>query len=447
MSTSTPTSSTPRVESWSLPQIGHWRDFDELCALQERALPRSLARAANSPFYHHRFGGSVPASPADLADLPLTTKQDLRDNYPFGLLAVDKSRLATYHESSGTAGTPTPSYYTAEDWVDLAERFARKSIGILRSDVFLVRTPYALLLTGHLAHAAARHKGATVVPGDNRSVAMPYSRVVRVLHDLEVSLSWSIPTECLLWAASARRAGLEPSRDFPALRGLFVGGEPLSAARRDRISRIWGVPVVEEYGSTETGSLAGECPAGNMHLWADRAMFEVRDPRTGTLSTEGRGQLVVTTLYREAMPLVRYDLTDTVEVSWADCPCGWALPTVRVFGRSAFGHRVGSTTLTQHELEELVFQLPEEFEVLFWRARADPELLRLEIEVPEHRRDVACSALRSAIETELGVPCEVNGLAPGSIVPDEVLTGVHDVVKPRSLFGPDEDWEKAVLYY
>ena len=430
-----------------LPQLGQWRGIEELTARQDAQLGRMLEWAARSPFYRRRFGASAPAGRADLASVPLTSKQDLRDNYPFGMLAVDKERLATYHESSGTAGQPTPSYYTAEDWVDLAERYARKWVGITPADTFLVRTPYALMITGHLAHAAARLHGATVVPGDNRSLAMPYSRVVRVLHDLQVSLTWSMPTETLLWAAAAKAAGYRPGEDFPALRALFVGGEPLSGARRRRISQIWGVPVVEEYGSTETGSLAGECPRGRLHLWADRAIFEVHDPATGRTGTEGSGQLVVTPLYREAMPLVRYNLEDNVEVSYADCPCGWWLPTVRVLGRSAFGYPVGDAKVTQHRLEELVFELPVEHEVLFWRAKAEADVLRVQLEVPEAHREAACAALAAAIGTAYGAPCEVTGLPPGTLVPHHVLTSVHDVVKPRSLFGPDEDWDKALLYY
>ncbi|HEX2301801.1 MAG TPA: AMP-binding protein, partial [Pseudonocardiaceae bacterium] len=339
------------------------------------------------------------------------------------------------------------SYYTAEDWVDLAERFARKTIGILPTDTFLVRTPYALLLTGHLAHAAGRLCGATVVPGDNRSLAMPYSRVVRVLRDLGVTITWSVPTECLLWAAAARAAGHDPRADFPALRGLFVGGEPLTAARRRRISRLWGVPVVEEYGSTETGSLAGECPAGRLHLWADRLVFEVHDPQTGRIGPEGHGQLVATTLYREAMPLIRYNLEDTVEVDYSDCDCGWRLPTVRVLGRSAFGYPVGGVPVTEHRLEELVFGLPDHYGVLFWRARAEPDLLRVQIEVPEQHRDAAVAELAAALQRDLGVRCAVEALAEGSLVPTEVLTRSHDVVKPRGLFGAGEDWSKAVLYY
>ena len=434
--------------SSGLPQLGRWHGHDDVQRLQDKQLPRTVSWAARSPFYKQRLGSrALPANAADLADLPLTTKQDLRDAYPFGLLAVPQERLATYHESSGTAGRPTASYYTQEDWVDLAERFARKWIGIFENDIFLVRTPYALMLTGHLAHAAGRLCGATIVPGDNRSLAMPYARVVRALHDLGVTLTWAVATEYLLWAAAAACAGHRPGADFPALRALFTGGEPLTDARRARISRIWGVPVIEEYGSTETGSLAGECQHGRMHLWSDRALFEVYDPQTGKVGSEGDGQLVVTPLYREAMPLLRYNLEDNVSVSYRDCECGWDLPTVRVFGRAAFGYPVGDTTVTQHRLEELVFSLPDAYNVLFWRAKAEPARLRVEIEVPDEHRDAAVADLKASIRSNLNVDAGVAGLPPGTLVPQSVLTTMSDVVKPRSLFGADEDWDKALLYY
>jgi phenylacetate-CoA ligase len=434
--------------SSSLPQLGQWQGPEDLQRLQEKQLSQTVAWAARSPFYRERLdSAALPATAADLAGLPLTTKQDLRDNYPFGMLAVPKARLATYHESSGTAGQPTASYYTAEDWTDLAERFARKWIGMSAEDIFLVRTPYALLLTGHLAHAAGRLHGATVVPGDNRSLAMPYARVVRVMHDLGVTLTWSVPTECLMWAAAAQAAGHRPDADFPALRALFVGGEPLTDARRRRISGLWGVPVIEEYGSTETGSLGGECPNGRMHLWADRALFEVYDPKTATVSAEGEGQLVVTPLFREAMPLLRYNLEDNVEVSYDDCACGWNLPAVRVLGRAAFGYEVGAATVTQHKLEEVVFSLPVSLGVMFWRAKAEPTVLRIEIEVADEHRSAAQAELAAAVRSAFGVDCEVVALTPGTLVPHGALTSMPDVVKPRSLFGPDEDWSKALLYY
>ncbi len=268
-----------------------------------------------------------------------------------------------------------------------------------------------------------------------------------MLHDLDVTLTWSMPTETLIWAAAARAAGLDPGRDFPALRALFVGGEPLSDARRRRISEIWGVPVVEEYGSTETGSLAGECSAGVMHLWADRVIFEVYDPETGEITPDGVGQLVVTPLYREAMPLLRYNLEDNVEVSYAPCSCGWHLPTVKVLGRSAFGYPVRDVRITQNALEDLVFSLPAERNVLFWRAKAEPDVLKIEIEVAEESRATACAELTAAVRRTFGVPAEVAGVPVGTLVPEHVLTSVQDVVKPRSLFQADEDWDKALLYY
>ena len=423
--------------------LGQWSDLEELRVLQDARLPVIAEAAAHSPFYR---GRPVPRTREALRDTPLTTKRDLRDAYPYGMLAVPLSDVATYHESSGTTGAPTASYYTDEDWLDLAERFARKWVGIHPDDVLLVRTPYALMITGHLAHAAGRLRGATVVPADNRSLAMPYARVVRLLHDVGTTLTWSLPTETLLWAAAARAAGYRPDSDFPALRALFVGGEPLGDARRERIAEIWGVPVVEEYGSTETGTLAGQCPYGRLHLWADRAIFEVHDPDTGTVSPEGTGHLVVTPLYREAMPLLRYDIEDEVEVSYADCRCGWALPTVRVLGRSGVAYPVAGVPVTQAALEELVFRLPVRYGVMFWRAKAEPERVRVEIEVPDRYRLDACAELEVAIRTCLGVVADVTGLQPGTLVPHEVLTRAPDIVKPRSLYGPHETWRSALYY-
>jgi phenylacetate-CoA ligase len=426
--------------------MSDWTDRDALQRAQDDRLPRTLAAAARSPFYRAR-GTGVPANRSELADCPLTTKADLRDAYPFGMLAVDRAELATYHESSGSSGTPTASYYTAGDWLDLAERYARKHVGIRPADTFLVRTPYALMITGHLAHAAARSCGATVVPADNRSLATPYATVVRLLHDLDVTLTWSLPADTLLWAAAARLAGHRPDRDFPALRALFVGGEPLSAARRDRIAAVWGAPVVEEYGATETGSLAGQCPSGRLHLWADRALFEVHDPATGRTAPAGRGQLVVTPLCREAMPLLRYNIEDEVDIRYDDCPCGWALPTVRVLGRTAFGVRLGAADLTQIGLEELVFRLPAAYQVTFWRARAAGPVLHLQIEVTARYREPARRELRDAIGAAYGIDARVDALPPGALVPADALTATADVVKPRGLFGPGENWDKALRYH
>ena len=440
ITTAGPASSAP------LPQLGQWRSIDELTALQDAQLPHTLSSAAASPFYQTMLRDRAwPTNRADFANLPLTTKQHLRDNYPFGMLAVDRKEVATYHESSGTSGQPTPSFYTAADWLDLAERYARKWTEIRPSDTLLVRTPYALGISGHLAHAAARLRGATVVPADMQSRLTPVSEVVRIMRDLEVSITWSLPTETLLWAAAARAAGYRPDTDFPALRAMFVGGEPLSPARRRRIAEIWNVPVVQEYGSTETGTIAGECQYGALHLWADRAIFEVHNPRSGTTAPTGAGQLVVTPLHREAMPLLRYNLEDDVEIDDTDCACGWHLPAVRVYGRAGFGYPVRQIRVSQLHLEELVFGLPSALGVLFWRARAEPNRLFVEIEVPDDARNTACGLLAKAVDAAYGVPREVTGVPTGTVVPNRLLIATHEGPKPRNLFGPGEDWTRAII--
>jgi phenylacetate-CoA ligase len=430
-----------------LPQPADLTGPDDIRAIQQDRLLWTVRQARRSPFYGRLLDGvAEPTSLDDLPALPQTTKAHLRDQYPFGLLAVPRRELATYHESSGTTGEPSPSYYTEADWVDLAERFARKSTGLSADDTLLVRAPYALPLTGHLAHAGGRLRGALVVPGDLRSTAMPYARVVRVLHDLDVTVTWSLPTEMLLVAAAARVAGYQPGKDFPVLRAILAAGEPMTPSRRSRIERLWGVPVEEEYGSTETGTLAGDCPEGRLHLWTDRVIAEVYDPATGRSSAEGRGQLVITTLFREAMPLIRYNLEDTVEVAFG-CPCGWPFPTIAVEGRTAFAYPVGDAVLTQQVVEDIVFGLPDECGVLFWRARAEPDRLVVELEVDPDQAANACAAFGDLVDRDLGVPASVSAIPPGTLVSLETLAASPAVVKPRSLFGPQEDWSRAVTYF
>ncbi|MGP3966753.1 bagremycin/ferroverdin synthetase BagE/FevW [Streptomyces sp. 6N223] len=424
--------------SSGLPAIGDWTSFETLRALQEERIAPMVRHARNSPFYEKRL---EPGQ--SLATVGLTQKRDLRDSYPFGMLGVPRERLATYHESSGSTGNPTPAYFTEAEWTDLADRFIRKSVPIGPEDTLLVRIPYGLVLAGHMAHWAAMRSGATVVPGDCRSLAVPYSRVVRLLRDLDVTLTWSTPSESLIWVAAARAAGYDGS--FPALRALYVAGEPTSSARRRRIEEILSAPVIEEYGCTEVGPLASDCPQGRMHFWADRVLPEIYNPATGDIAAEGTGQLVITPLYREAMPLLRYNLEDVVDLQYEDCPCGWKLPTVQVLGRLGQGYTVGGRRLGQIQVEEHVYRLPADHGVLFWRARAEQDRLVVQIEVPGETGGEASASLAASIEAELGVRCAVSAVPEGTLVPSRLLAQRLDAMKPRKLFGPDEDWEHAIL--
>lgn len=425
--------------------VSHWRSFEELREAQEKLLSAALERAVAAPFYAERAGD---AGMWTLDDVPVTTKDDLRSTYPFGMLAVPKSELITYHETSGTGGAsvPTPTYYTAADWAEMVDRFLRNPIPMTRDDTLLVRISYALVMAGHLGHQAGLAAGATVIAADARTPTSPYPALVRVLRDAEVSLTWSTPFECLVWSSAARLAGYRPDRDFPAIRAFYTAGEPLGPARRARISEIWGgVPVLDVYGSTEIGSVSGTCPAGALHFWADRLLPEIYDPQAGTFAREGTGRLVVTTLYQQGMPLLRYDLEDIVELRHQDCACGWKLPTIKVFGRLAHDYEVAGGQLSAAQVEEAVFELPAEYGVLFWRGQALDDRLLVQIEVEPEHAAAATRELHDLLSRAFGVPCDVEPVEVGAVVPLDVLLGRRRVAKPRRFFGPDEDWDAAII--
>jgi phenylacetate-CoA ligase len=429
-----------------LPEPGDWRDAGELHRLQAGQLPRVLAAAREAPFHRARLpGGALGAD--DWPTLPLTTKDDLRGSYPLGMLAVEFAELATYHESSGTTGEPTPSYLTEDDWDDIATRYARSAVNLGKGDAVLVNTPYSMLTTAHQMHRAARLRGAVVVPASNRTWNMSHGRVARLLRDLPITVAWCVPTNALLIAAAARLAGHDPARDFPGLRAFLVAGEALSRARRARIAELWGGKAVfEDYGSTETGSLAGECGLGRMHFWADRVYGEVIDPATGRSARHGRGQLVVTPLYRRAMPLIRYALEDAVELVPDGCPCDWKLPTIRVLGRSATHVVVQGKPLFPSELEEAVYTLPMAHGVLFWRARHDPRSLEIQVEAEPGHGARACEALAHEVHERLGISARVEAVEPGTIVPLARLDSQAGALKPSYLFPAGSGWPREYLW-
>jgi phenylacetate-CoA ligase len=232
------------------------------------------------------------------------------------------------------------------------------------------------------------------------------------------------------------------------LRGIVSLGEPLSDAKRARIEALWkGATVYQSYGVSECGgNLGGQCPAGRLHLWADRYMPEVRDPHTGAVTTEGTGQLVLTTLHRQAMPLLRYLVGDLVELRYEPCDCGWRLPTLRVLGRPESLLDTGAGPRSLLEFEHVVYSLPEYLGVQFWRAVAGPGGLRVEIEAaPEDAREAAAE-LDKLLREQLGGGIEARVVTPGTLVPLEALTEQEQFTKPQYVYREDDDLSGGVLY-
>ena len=425
----------------AFPILNGWSNWNGLASLQREELPRVLERARRSSFYRERLNGVDGGGALQWNDVPFTTKTDLRSAYPFGLLAVPRAEVATYHESSGTSGEPTASFLTEADWAEVADRFGRNAAAVGRTDTVMVKTPYALVTTAHQMHVTARARGAMVVPADNRSTMMPYSRVIRLLRDLDVTVSWSMPFEALLWAEAARLAGHDPRTDFPQYRALMVAGEPLSGARQRAIEAVWGRPVFQDYGSTETCSLAGQCSAGKLHLWADRVYPEVLDQEM-VAHPEGTGELVVTTLFARAMPLVRYRVGDLVSLSREPCRCGWILPTIQIRGRRQDQVEVQGRRFLPSDLEDVIYHASD-YLVLFWRARHSEHSLSIELEA---RSEGTGATVREAVKRALAVSADVRVLPPGTIIPQAVLTEPTRFTKPRFMFRNDEPWPMSGLY-
>lgn len=430
------------VHPW--PRLGDWSTFEELARLQAQALDKSLSMARGSRFYQRRLERGVR-----FEDLPLTTKEDLRAGYPYEFLARPVRDVATYHESSGTTGQPIASFLTEADWAECADRFTRGAANLGPEDRVMVKTPYSMATTAHQMHYSARSRGAMVVPADNRSSMMTYQRVLQLLRDVGVTVTWSLPSEPLFWTAVAWATGMKPAEVGHALRAMVVAGELLSPAKRERISQLWGgIRVVEDYGSTETTSLAGECEAGVLHAWADRFLLEIYDPATKTFAPRGQGQLVVTSLYREAMPLVRYNLEDFVELRDEPCSCGWVLPRIRVLGRpvTATQGATAAQGLRQSDIDSVVYRLPIEYRALFWRGLVTGDRLRLEVEAEPKTATECAARLRQDLEAALGVTSDVVAVSPGTLVPHQVLLRQTPFVKPRFLFSSKQDWDRGLIY-
>ncbi len=301
----------------------------ELERLQLERLQKTVARAARAPHYRRAFRatGLDPRAIGSLADasrLPFTVKDDLRDerNFPWGFLTVPRSRLVRLHSSSGTTGRPTAIFHTRRDldaWTDLVAR-SLWMIGVRPGDVFQNMMGYGLFTGGLGLHYGAERVGALTIPagaGNSR-------RQIQLMRDFGTTVLHIIPSYALRIVDTFREVGVDP-RSL-GLRLAVLGAEPHSEAARRRIEELFGIRAHNCYGLSEMNgpAVAFECPEQDgLHLWEDSYLAEVVDPGTGAPLPEGeRGELVLTTLVREGMPILRYRTRDLTRITSAPCPCG-----------------------------------------------------------------------------------------------------------------------------
>lgn len=300
----------------------------EIEALQLERLQQTLKRCMNSPFYKKRFD-ELHLKPSDIRSLddlrkiPFTTKQDLRDNYPFGLAAVPLDNVVRLHSSSGTTGTPTVILHTQKDLDEWANAVARclYMVGLRRSDVFQNSSGYGMFTGGLGFQYGAERLGMLTVP----AAAGNTKRQIKFITDFGTTALHAIPSYASRLYEVMQEMGIDPQRDTK-LRTLVIGAEPHSEEQRRKIERMLGVKAYNSFGMSEMcgPGVAFECKEQNgMHIWEDYYVVEIIDPVTLEPVPEGEvGELVLTTINREAMPLLRYRTRDLTRILPGECPCG-----------------------------------------------------------------------------------------------------------------------------
>ena len=406
-----------------------WSSQSEAMAPEQREVLRSWRLAGlvkrlfeTVPFYQKALAdrGISPGEVHGATDaplLPFTTRQDLRDQYPFGLLSVPRERIARLHATSGTKGKPTLVAYTAADlvtWSEIAGR-ALYAAGCRPGEIWYVASGYGLFTGGLGAHYGLERVGAAVVPASSGNT----QRLLGLMADLPPAGIHCIPSYMLRVAEVAEAQGLDP-RGLGLRYGSF-GGETWSEPLRRRIEALFGLTAFDIYGLSECfgPGVAFECEAHDgLHLSEDHFLFEVIDPTTGQPVPEGeRGELVITSLTKEAMPLLRYRTGDLTRILPGPCACGRTLRRMeRVRGRADDMLIIRGVNLFPSEVERLLLQFPElDAQHRLVIDRTGP-LDELTVEVEAALADEALAQnVAQKIKADLGVSAKVAIVPPGSL--------------------------------
>jgi phenylacetate-CoA ligase len=400
---------------------------EQLLDLQLERLGWSLRHAyTNVPHYRRAFdaAGVTPddcASLGDLARFPLTTKHDLRDNYPFGMFAVPRTDVRRIHASSGTTGHPTVVGYTQGDldtWSDLMARSIRAAGG-RSGDIVHVAYGYGLFTGGLGAHYGAERLGCTVVPVSGGLTP----RQVQLINDLQPSIIMVTPSYMLALLDEFERQGLDPRQS--SLRIGIFGAEPWTEAMRTEIEDRLDMHAVDIYGLSEVmgPGVAEECveTKDGLHIWEDHFYPEVIDPISGDVLPDGEpGELVFTSLTKQALPIIRYRTRDLTRL----LP-GTARPAFRrmekITGRSDDMIIIRGVNVFPTQLEEIVLRtdgLAPHFQLVLTReGRLDALTVRVEArtDCPPPRRDAAARDLAREAKNRVGVSVEVEVVDPETL--------------------------------
>jgi phenylacetate-CoA ligase len=303
-------------------------DRKKLEELQLSRLKDTIAHAGKSYYYGKTYKekgiqADIIRSLSDIQKIPFTTKDDLREHWPYGFISVDKDELVRMHSSSGTTGRATVIFHTANDlavWTNLLARCMYMA-GMRKSDVFQNMMTYGLFTGGLGFHYGAEKIGAMVIPAG----AGNSKRQIQLMMDFATTVIHVIPSYALHLSTVFAELNLDPRKDTK-VKIAFVGAEPHTEKMRRKIEDIYGYKAFNSYGLSEMNGpgVAFECPRQDgLHIWEDSFLVEIIDPETLQPVADGEeGELVMTTLQREGMPILRYRTKDLTRIIPEPCPCG-----------------------------------------------------------------------------------------------------------------------------
>lgn len=338
---------------------------EEMEKVQIERLKKTVERVYKNAVYKKKFdeAGVAPQDIKtldDLSKLPFTIKEDFRENYPFGLFSSPKKEIVRFHASSGTTGKPTVVGYTKNDmetWTELIARMVTMA-GITEEDVAQISFGYGLFTGAFGLHHGIERVGASVIPMSSGNT----KKQIMVMQDFGTTALIGTPSYALHMVEVARDLGIDPVNDLNIKLGLF-GGEGSSEAMRSQLNKSWGMFATENYGMSELmgPGVAGECQAlKGMHISEDHFIAEIIDPATGKVLPPGStGELVITTITKEALPIIRYRTRDITSLSYDKCECGrTTVRMAKIQGRTDDMLILGGVNVFPSQIEEVLIATP-----------------------------------------------------------------------------------------
>ncbi|MGP8321637.1 MAG: phenylacetate--CoA ligase family protein [Methanosarcinaceae archaeon] len=421
------------VEYWN-PQVERM-PVNELKELQEQKLKKLVHYVyQHSTFYRKKFddAGIKPwdiKTLDDIKKLPFTYKKDLRDTYPTGMFCVPNEQLVRFHVSSGTTGKPTIVGYTKNDIDQWSLSLARAltSIGVGRNDVLQISYGYGLFTGGLGMHYGAEEVGSTVLP----TSAGNTEKQLELMQDLGTTVLACTPSYMLFMNEAAKQEGIS-IKDDTKLRIGILGAEPWTEGMRARIEKSSGIKAYDIFGTSElSGPLFTECTYQNgIHIWADQFLIEIIDPKTGEQLPDGeQGELVITTLAKEALPLIRYKIGDLTVKTSEICNCGRTHPRImRVSGRVDDMLIIRGINVFPGQIESVLMNIPdvgEHFMIIVDRVN-ELDTMKVQIEMTDAAfsdkvNDImslekkVASSLKSVLNLAVKVELVENGSLPRSL--------------------------------